>query len=136
MLPTLENVRNPTTRVQVEPYYWEEGGNPNVDWWAKVRHSLHFGGVKAVEGAEAIGEVRGGPVVPTRRGGRRLGCLLVGAMGRGMDAYASLPLPQDISNARGLHPAFSIPSRRPRKPRRGSLCSKSLRLLRRIVLVF
>lgn len=43
--------------LQVEPYYWEEGGNPNVDWWAKVRHSLHFGGVKAVAGAEAIGEV-------------------------------------------------------------------------------
>eukprot|EP00903_Cladosiphon_okamuranus_P007980 g7702.t1 len=41
----------------VEPYYWEEGGNPNVDWWAKIRHSLHFGGVKAVEGAEAVGEV-------------------------------------------------------------------------------
>ncbi|CAN0336194.1 unnamed protein product [Pylaiella littoralis] len=41
----------------VEPYFWEEGGNPNVDWWAKVRHSLHFGGVKAVVGAEAIGEV-------------------------------------------------------------------------------
>lgn len=44
--------------MQVEPYFWEEGGNPNVDWWAKVRHSLHFGGVKAVAGAEAIGEVK------------------------------------------------------------------------------
>ncbi|CAM9485003.1 unnamed protein product [Scytosiphon promiscuus] len=40
----------------VEPYFWEEGGNPSVDWWAKVRHSLHFGGVKAIAGAEAIGE--------------------------------------------------------------------------------
>lgn len=44
--------------TQVDPYYWEEGGDPNVDWWAKIRHTLHFGGVKAIEGAEAVGEVR------------------------------------------------------------------------------
>ncbi|CAM9139437.1 unnamed protein product [Ectocarpus sp. 12 AP-2014] len=49
--------RSSILSMQVEPYFWEEGGNPNVDWWAKVRHSLHFGGVKAVAGAEAIGEV-------------------------------------------------------------------------------
>ena len=39
-----------------------------MDWWAKVRHSLHFGGVKAVEGAEAIGEVRGRPCADLKAG--------------------------------------------------------------------
>lgn len=91
MLPLAQAFNLPcpiNSTPQVEPYYWEEGGNPNVDWWAKVRHSLHFGGVKAVEGAEAIGEVRGEgscccadqPRL-TSRGGRRLGlgCLLTGA---------------------------------------------------------
>eukprot|EP00752_Nemacystus_decipiens_P005492 g4972.t1 len=56
--PPAQQLAGPEEHAEpVEPYYWEEGGNPNVDWWAKVRHSLHFGGVKAVEGAEAIGEV-------------------------------------------------------------------------------
>ncbi|CAM9478431.1 unnamed protein product [Laminaria digitata] len=40
-----------------DPYYWEEGGDANLDWWGKVRHNLHFGGVKAIAGAESIGEV-------------------------------------------------------------------------------
>eukprot|EP00904_Undaria_pinnatifida_P000878 jgi/Undpi1/10791/HiC_scaffold_29.g13239.m1 len=40
-----------------DPYYWEEGGDPNLDWWGKIRHNLHFGGVKAIAGAESIGEV-------------------------------------------------------------------------------
>lgn len=44
-----------------------------MDWWAKVRHSLHFGGVKAVEGAEAIGEVSGRACADLTR--RHLGCL-------------------------------------------------------------
>lgn len=43
--------------MQAEPYYWEEGGNPHVDWWAKVRHAMHFGSIKAIAGAEAVGEV-------------------------------------------------------------------------------
>lgn len=65
---------------QVEPYYWEEGGNPNVDWWAKVRHSLHFGGLKAVEGAEAIGEVRwwAGLCRSDSAGDASMGCVLAG----------------------------------------------------------
>lgn len=28
-----------------------------MDFWGKIRHQLHFGGVKALGGAEAIGEV-------------------------------------------------------------------------------
>ena len=28
-----------------------------MDWWGKIRHNLHFGGVKAIAGAESIGEV-------------------------------------------------------------------------------
>lgn len=43
--------------MQAEPYFWEEGGNPNADWWAKVRHAVHFGSIKAIAGAEAVGEV-------------------------------------------------------------------------------
>ena len=42
---------------QADPYYWETGGNANLDWWGKVRHNLHFGGVKAIAAAESIGEV-------------------------------------------------------------------------------
>lgn len=40
-----------------DPYYWEEGGDANLDWWGKIRHNLHFGGVKAIAGAESVGEV-------------------------------------------------------------------------------
>lgn len=43
--------------MQAEPYFWEEGGNPNIDWWAKVKHTVHFGSIKAIAGAEAVGEV-------------------------------------------------------------------------------
>lgn len=28
-----------------------------MDWWGKIRHNLHFGGVKAIAGAESVGEV-------------------------------------------------------------------------------
>lgn len=53
----LLNNRCQRTHQVEEPYFWEEGGDPNVDWWAKVRQSFHFGGVKALAGAESIGEV-------------------------------------------------------------------------------
>lgn len=28
-----------------------------MDWWGKVRHVFFFGGIKAIAGAEAVGEV-------------------------------------------------------------------------------
>lgn len=47
---------------QADPYYWEEGGDANLDWWGKIRHNLHFGGVKTIAGAESVGEVRKQPI--------------------------------------------------------------------------
>lgn len=53
-----------TVAEQTDPYYWEEGGDANLDWWGKIRHNLHFGGVKAIAGAESVGEVRKQPICP------------------------------------------------------------------------
>ncbi|CAM9702802.1 unnamed protein product [Chrysoparadoxa australica] len=44
------------------PYYWEE---PEVEQekkslWDKVRHNIHYFGAKALDGAEAVGEVVAG----------------------------------------------------------------------------